>query len=128
MPEKSDKEYWREWRQRTRSELSSGAPAAHVRYFAPKEIEAIALRIRRLVLRGKIVQLVPATGYLCMRALERFASQPPREQIVAIVCGSKSCSQRPTCISCIGKANAIMHLFENSSEEREFEARIRSLR
>lgn len=87
----------------------------HFRYFEAADIMAVAARIERLVAADKISQLRPSAALLVVRALRWYAAQPTRDAIVAAICGAKMpCSKR--CYSCIGKANAILRLFENSPD------------
>jgi hypothetical protein len=86
----------------------------HVRFYSTEEIVAIADRIYLLVEAERTIRLTPATGWLVERAVRSFAAQPSRDQLMKIICGKDRCNYS-TCMTCMGKANAIMHLYENES-------------
>ena len=83
----------------------------YVRPFTAQQITAIINRIERRVAAGKVAQLKPETAHLVARALRRYLAEPSRDSIVREICGIRGgCEQR--CLGCIGKANAIMTLFD----------------
>ena len=41
-----------------------------------------------------------------------WANRPSRREIVREICGVKNCTQHDKCVTCIGRANAIIGLFE----------------
>ena len=126
MPEKSEKEHWIEAKEQRSFRAEAGPDTyRHFRTFSVAEIEEIAVRIKQIVRQGKVVHLLPATGYLCVRALERFAANPTRPEIVIAICGHKNCSRGPNCFSCIEKANAVISLYDNSSDDKELHALLR---
>lgn len=84
---------------------------AHIRYFPAEEIAAIIARIAARLAKGKTVTLKPDTAYLAMRGLRAFAAKPDRRAIVRKICRKPGGCGRH-CIDCIGKANAIMGLYE----------------
>jgi hypothetical protein len=65
-----------------------------------------------LVERGRTIRLTPATGWLVEKAVRAFAGRPMREQVIKIICGRGGCNYS-TCMICMGKANAIMQLYES---------------
>jgi hypothetical protein len=82
-----------------------------VRYFSPEEMRALADRMQERAQRNRIVHLTPASAWLCGEALRMYAARPTRDALVAAVCGSSRCTIYP-CYGCVGKANAIVHIFE----------------
>ena len=66
------------------------------------------------VTAGKITQLKPETAYLVVQALRGWNAKPSRDSIVREICGvPRGCAER--CINCIGKANAVMQLYEGKA-------------
>jgi hypothetical protein len=89
----------------------------HARFHSTEEIVAIADRIYLLVEAERTIRLTPATGWLVEKAVRSFAARPPREQVIKIICGKSGCNYS-TCMICMGKANAIMQLYENESRDK----------
>ena len=83
----------------------------YARFYSTEEIVAIADRIYLLVERERTIRLTPATGWLVERAVRSYAARPGRDQVIKIICGKGGCSYG-TCMTCMGKANAIMQLYE----------------
>ena len=84
----------------------------YIRFFPADEIARLIERITARVEVGKVTQLRPETAYLVTRALRVLAAEPRREDIVREICGvAGGCGPR-WCMGCIGKANAIMGLYE----------------
>ena len=81
-------------------------------YFSIAEALRIAERIERRAGAGNIVHLLPDTARICAKGLMRSVRPPAREDIVRVICGIKRCDYRNSCYSCIGKANAILQMFE----------------
>jgi hypothetical protein len=52
-------------------------------------------------------------GWLVGQAVQAYAARPNRGQIMHVICGKKNCDCRNTCTICMGKANAIMRLYES---------------
>jgi hypothetical protein len=84
----------------------------HARFYSTEEIVGIADRIYLLVERDQTIRLTPATGWLVERAVRSYAARPARDQVVKIICGKGGCNFS-TCMICMGKANAIMQLYES---------------
>jgi hypothetical protein len=84
----------------------------HCRYYSPDELRELARRVGDLVERNRTIRLTAATGWIVQRALRSFAVRPNREQIMEIICGKGPCDQRSNCMRCMGKANAIIALYE----------------
>ncbi len=83
----------------------------HIRPFPPAEIAALIERIVARVAAGKAVHLKPDTAHLAARALRAYNARPSRQSIVREICGVPG-GCKPQCVGCIGKANAIMGLYE----------------
>jgi hypothetical protein len=83
----------------------------YIRQFTLEEIIALIERIVARVAMGKVVQLKPDTAYLAARALHAYNATPSRQSIVREICGVRG-GCRPQCVGCIGKANAIMALYQ----------------
>jgi hypothetical protein len=82
-----------------------------IRYFHPDDVRQLADRMEKRVAAGKITQIKPETAYLVMKALRTWNAEPKRETIVREICRSPGgCKNQ--CLDCIGKANAIMGLYE----------------
>jgi hypothetical protein len=82
-----------------------------IRYFHPDDVRQIADRMERRVAAGKITHIKPETAYLVVKALRMWNAEPKRESIVREICGVPGgCPNQ--CLACIGKANAIMQLYE----------------
>lgn len=82
-----------------------------IRYFHPDDVRRLADRLEKRVAAGKITQLKPETAYLVVKALRTWNATPSRDSIVREICGVQGgCPKR--CLTCIGKANAIMQLYE----------------
>ena len=85
-----------------------------IRYFSSEEVRQIVQRLEQRVAAGKITQLKPETAYLVVQALRGWNAKPSRESIVREICGvPRGCAER--CINCIGKANAVMQLYEGKA-------------
>ena len=67
-----------------------------------------------LVERERTIRLTPATGWLVEQAVRSYAARPGRDQVIKIICGKGGCNYS-TCMNCMGKANAIMQLYESES-------------
>ena len=80
-------------------------------FVPPAEFYALVERIERIAGRGRIVHLKPETARLCAHAPRM--SRPNRDRLVAYLCPVKRCDNRRNCIPCIGKANAIIQLFND---------------
>ena len=82
-----------------------------IRYFPPAEIASIADRMELRVAAGKLAQLTPETALMVVKALRQLNATPRREDLVREICGIKDgCDHH--CVGCIGKANAIMAIYE----------------
>lgn len=84
----------------------------HIRFFSPEEVAGLVDRIESRVASDKPTHLKPDTAYLVAKALRAWANRPSRRDIVRAICGVKNCTQHDKCITCIGRANAIIGLFE----------------
>ena len=85
-----------------------------IRYFSSEEVRQIVQRLEQRVTAGKITQLKPETAYLVVQALRGWNAKPSRDSIVREICGvPRGCAER--CINCIGKANAVMQLYEGKA-------------
>jgi hypothetical protein len=82
-----------------------------VRYFSADEMRALADKMQERAQRNCIIHLTPTSAWLCGEALRMYAARPTRDDLVTAVCGSKRCPLYP-CYACVGKANAIVHIFE----------------
>ncbi|MEQ1935573.1 MAG: hypothetical protein ABL962_17070 [Fimbriimonadaceae bacterium] len=88
----------------------------HFRFFSHPEIATVVARIKSRVAAGKVTQLRPDTAYLAARALDAYMATPSREDIVREICGVRGgCDTQ--CLACIGKANAIMQLYDGITRE-----------
>jgi hypothetical protein len=84
----------------------------YIRFFSGDEIAALIDRIMARVAADRPTHLKPDTAYLVARALRMWMAEPRREAIVREICGVPGgCADRH-CVGCIGKANAIMGLYE----------------
>ena len=82
-----------------------------IRFFSSEEVRQLVQRLEQRVAAGKVTQLKPETAYLVVQALRGWNAKPSRDSIVREICGVRGgCETR--CINCIGKANAIMGLYE----------------
>jgi hypothetical protein len=82
-----------------------------VRFFHPDDVRQIADRMGQRVAAGKVTQLKPETAYLVVKALQAWNATPQRQAIVREICRRPGgCGKQ--CIGCIGRANAIMGLYE----------------
>ena len=84
----------------------------HIRFFSPEEIANLVDRIESRVAADQPTHLKPDTAYLAAKALRAWASRPTRREIVREICGVKDCTQHDKCMTCIGRANAIIGLFQ----------------
>jgi hypothetical protein len=84
----------------------------YARQYSTEEIVAVAERIYLLMERGRIVRLRPETAWLVERAVRAYAARPGRDQLMALLCGNPHCKRRSDCMICMGKANAVMRLYE----------------
>ena len=84
---------------------------AQIRYFPTEEIAAIIESITVRVAKGKAVTLKPDTAYMVVKALRAWDAKPSRESTVREICGVRG-GCKPRCLGCIGKAYAIMGLYE----------------
>ena len=85
-----------------------------IRYFSSEEVRQIVRRLEQSVAAGKVTQLKPETAYLVVQALRGWNAKPSRDSIVREICGVPGgCKNR--CFNCIGKANAIMQLYEGKT-------------
>jgi hypothetical protein len=92
----------------------------YVRGFSIEEVQSIIDRVERLVATGKVTQLRPETAYLVARALKAWNAEPSRENIVREICGVRDgCDDVMKCMECVGKANAIMHLYRGMISARQ---------
>jgi tRNA A37 methylthiotransferase MiaB len=83
----------------------------YVRFFSPEEIAALVDRIMARVAAGQPTHLRPDTALLVAKALQARNATPQRQDIVREICGIKDGCKKQ-CLNCIGKANAIMGLYE----------------
>ena len=102
-----------------RREQQRAAPSPHeapdvlrfIRFFPQDEIASIADRMEKRAAAGKLAQLTPETALLVVRALRQLNATPRRDHLVREICGVKDgCEDH--CLGCIGKANAIMGIYE----------------
>ena len=91
----------------------------HVRFFSSEEVAGLVERIESRVATDKPTHLKPDTSYLVARALRAWASRPTRREIVREICVVKNCSQHDSCMTCIGRANVIIGLFEDRKVRSE---------
>ena len=82
-----------------------------IRFFSQEEVRQLMERMEQRVAAGKVTQLKPESAYLVLQALRCWNAKPSRDSIVREICGVQGgCETR--CINCIGKANAIIGLYE----------------
>lgn len=85
-----------------------------IRFLTFAEMATLAARIEARAAAGKTVHLAPPSALACQRALIATLNCPARPEVMAIICGKRDCSLLPLCASCMMKANAIMHLYEEA--------------
>jgi hypothetical protein len=90
----------------------------YIRFFPRKEIAAIIERIERQVGAGKVTHLKPDTAYVAARALRAYNAKPSRDRIVREICVVRGGCD-PWCVACIGKANAIMKLYDGIDHRKD---------
>jgi hypothetical protein len=92
---------------------TTGAPdvTRFIRFFHPDDVRRIADRMEQRVAAAKVTQLKPETAYLVVKALRAWNATPKRQAIVREVCRRPGGCEKH-CIDCIGRANAIMGLYE----------------
>jgi hypothetical protein len=87
----------------------------YMRFYSAEEIRPIADRMDRLVKRDRIVRLRPETAWIVEKAVRAYAARPNRGEIMKMFCTIASCDPE-NCMNCMGKANAVMQLYEPRRE------------
>jgi hypothetical protein len=82
-----------------------------MRFYSAEEIRLIADGIDRLVKQDRIVRLRPETAWIVEKAMRAYSARPSRSQIMKLFCTVANCDPA-TCMNCMGKANAVMQLYE----------------
>jgi hypothetical protein len=90
---------------------ASSDVSPYFRFFGRDEVRALIERIERRVAAGKATALRPETALLVTKALKQWNAEPARSAIVREICGVQGGCETQ-CLACVGKANAIMGLYD----------------